>query len=119
LDHRGRSNADIITVMTDSEITDNTALHRFELQIRGETAFLLYERTPSAVRLIHTEVPGALREKGVGSRLVAGVLNLVEQNGLKVIPLCPFVIEYLKRHPERLDIVDEKYKSIVQAEGSR
>jgi uncharacterized protein len=102
--------------MTDSEITDNTSLHRFELHERGETAFLLYERTPGAVRLIHTEVPGALRGKGVGSRLVAGVLNLVEQNGFKVIPVCPFVIEYLKRHLECLDIVDEKYRSIVQSD---
>lgn len=102
--------------MTDSEITDNLPLHRFELHERGETAFLLYERTPGAVRLIHTEVPQALRGKGVGSRLVAGVINLIQQNGFKAIPLCPFVIEYLKRHPERLDIVDEKYGSIVQAD---
>ena len=100
--------------MTCSEVTDNTSLRRFELHEQGETAFLLYERAHDTLRLIHTEVPHALRGKGVGSRLVAGVFHLAEQNGLKVTPLCPFVIEYLKRHPEHLGSIDEHYRHLVQ-----
>jgi predicted GNAT family acetyltransferase len=100
--------------MTDSEITDNAALHRFELHERGETAFLLYERTPTTLRLIHTEVPDALRGKGVGSSLVSGVLRSAEQNGFKIIPLCPFVIEFLKSHSQFLGTVDEHYRNLVQ-----
>jgi predicted GNAT family acetyltransferase len=100
--------------MVDSEITDNVALHRFELPEQGDTAFLLYERTPTALRLIHTEVPDALRGKGVGSKLVSGVIDLAEQNGLKIIPLCPFVIEFLKAHPQFLATVDDHYRYLVQ-----
>ena len=100
--------------MADSELTDNVALHRFELHERGETAFLLYERTPTALRLIHTEVPDAVRGQGVGSRLVSGVLHLAEQSGLKIIPLCPFVIEFLKAHSQFLATVDDRYRYLVQ-----
>jgi len=90
------------SLLSNAEIIDNVALHRFELHELGETAFLVYERMPPALRLIHTEVPVALRGKGIGSRLVAGVIKFAKQNGLKVVPLCPFVIEFLKGHPEHL-----------------
>ena len=56
--------------MGDLAITDNIALHRFELHENGETAFLLYTRTKDAIRLIHTEVPETHRGKGMGSKLV-------------------------------------------------
>jgi len=96
--------------MPPTEVTDNPALHRFELLVDGVTAFVLYKRTEGLIQLIHTEVPAALRGKGAGSKLVAGVLQFVEKNGLKVVPLCPFVVDYLKRHPQYLDTVDEKHK---------
>jgi len=99
--------------MPHPEVTDNPALHRFELQVDGATAFVLYQRTEGPIRLIHTEVPAALRGKGVASRLTAGVLQFVQKNGLEVVPLCPFVLDYLKRHLQYLDAVDEKHKYLV------
>lgn len=100
--------------MPSADVVENPTLHRFELQEDGQIAFLIYERMADSVRLIHTEVPLALRGKGVGSKLVAGVIHWAEHNKQKVIPLCPFVIDYLRRHPENLEIVDEKYRSSVQ-----
>jgi hypothetical protein len=49
--------------MPEAKILDNAGLHRFELQQDGETAFLLYSKTGGSIRLIHTEVPQALRGK--------------------------------------------------------
>src|SRR5579885_2795838 len=103
--------------MPQSEILENSALHRFELHEAGETAFLSYEKSSGSYRLIHTEVPSALRGKGVGTKLVQGVLQLIEQKKLKVIPQCPFVIDQLKAHPQYLGAVDEKYKYLVQSKG--
>lgn len=100
--------------MSTQEIVDNPALRRFELVEDGHTAFLIYERLGDSIRLVHTEVPSALRGKGVGSKLVAATLRWAEQNNLRVIPLCPFVIEYLKAHTEHLQIVDEKYRNVVR-----
>jgi uncharacterized protein len=99
--------------MAETQITDNTALHHFELKQDGETAFILYSRSKNSLRLLHTDVPEALQGKGIGSKLVRGVVEFAENNHLSVIPACPFVAEYLKRHPEHLSVVDPEYKWMV------
>ena len=101
--------------MPEPEITDNTALHRFELETDGETAFVLYSKSQNSLRLVHTEVPDALRGKGVGSKLIAGVLRLARQSKLTVVPSCPFVAEYLSRHHEYLPIVEPEYRRRIQS----
>jgi predicted GNAT family acetyltransferase len=101
--------------MADTEILDNTALHRFELRDGSETAFVLYSKNENSLRLIHTEVPDALRGKGIGSKLLSGVLQLAERDKLSVIPACPFVGTYVKRHPEHMAIIDPQYKWMVQS----
>jgi uncharacterized protein len=93
-----------------SAVMDNVALHRFELRQDGETAFLLYQREGSSIELIHTEVPEGLQGKGVGSKLVGGALHLIREQKLTVVPLCPFVIDYLGRHHEYLDILAPQYR---------
>lgn len=95
--------------MPDAQIIDNTGLHRYELLENGETAFLLYSRAGNTIRLIHTEVPETLRGKGMGSRLVGAVLLLARDQKLTVIPLCPFVIEYLKNHSEFDSIIESEH----------
>jgi len=88
-----------------SEVIDNTAKNRFELEEDGETAFLLYKRQGSFINLVHTEVPQSLQGKGVGSKLASGALQLIRAQKLTAVPLCPFVVDYLKRHHEYLDVV--------------
>ena len=100
--------------MPEAKILDNAALHRFELQQDGETAFLLYTRTGDSIRLIHTEVPDSLRGKGVGSKLVGGVLRQAQQQKLSVVPSCPFVAEYLKRHPDLAALVEPQHRWMIE-----
>jgi hypothetical protein len=82
-----------------SNVTDNTAQSRFELKVDGETAVLLYERTPDALRLIHTEVPPAFRGRGFGEQLVKAALESGRAAGLRIVALCPYVRAYLRKHP--------------------
>src|SRR5205809_1030748 len=56
-------------------VSDNTGLQRFESTADGVTAFLKYERTHDTLRLIHTEVPDALRGRHVGDALVDAALD--------------------------------------------
>lgn len=100
--------------MPDPEVIDNAALHRFELHSDGHTAFLVYSKRASTLRLIHTEVPDALRGKGVGSKLVSGVLRLAQQNKFTIVPACPFVAQFLKRHSDYLSLVDPQFTWMVQ-----
>jgi uncharacterized protein len=100
--------------MAEATIVDNAVLHRFELQQNGETAFLLYSKTGGSIRLIHTEVPQALRGQGVGSKLVGGVLRQAQQRELSIIPSCPFVAEYLKGHPELASLVEAQHRWMIE-----
>jgi uncharacterized protein len=86
-------------------VRDNSAIHHFELDVDGHTAFVDYRKTPEAITLVHTEVPKELGGRGVGSTLVRGVLEAVRAQGLKLIVKCPFVKAYMEKHPEFNDLL--------------
>lgn len=48
--------------------------------------------------LSHTEVPKAMEGQGVGSKLAKAAFAYAKENELKVMPLCPFMASYLRRH---------------------
>lgn len=84
-----------------AEIKDNTDHKRFEYAKDGHISFIEYILTQrGTIYLTHTEVPKPLEGGGVGSELVKEVLKIVEQRHLKLVPLCPFVAAYIRRHPE-------------------
>ena len=90
-------------------VSENTERKRFETEVEGKIAFVEYIRAKDAVYLTHTEVPKGLEGKGVGSGLVKGVLKILDEEGAKIAPLCPFVAAYIKRHPEWKRILAPNY----------
>jgi len=73
---------------------------RFELEVDGHTAFIEFKQRDEKITLIHTESPPELEGRGAATALVEKTLNYIESNGYKMVPFCPFVLSYLKRHPE-------------------
>src|SRR3954453_13554533 len=90
-----------------TNVRDNKALSRFELDIDKGVAFASYRRTASAVIITHTETPRAMRGRGVASELVDGALQLIRVPGSKVVAGCGFVVDYLEKHPEFADLVGD------------
>lgn len=86
-------------------VRDNKALNRFEMDAGRETAVAYYALTPGVITFNHTEVPAALRGRGIASRLVRGALEAARAAHLKVVPRCSFVSAYLARHPEFTDLI--------------
>jgi uncharacterized protein len=80
-------------------IRDNRAESRFELTRDGQTAILVYDRTPKSLVLVHTEVPPALRGHHLGEALVKAGVEAARAEGLSIIATCPFAREYLRKHP--------------------
>ena len=82
-------------------VSDNNAAHRYELLLDGELVGKLFYRTnDDVVTLIHTEVASHMEGRGLGDQLVAGALDDIRDRGLQIVPLCPFVNAYIRRHPE-------------------
>lgn len=88
-----------------NDVRDNKVRNRFELDAEGHVAFSEYRRGAGVLTIMHTEVPKELNGKGIGSRLVRGLLDLVRAEGAKVKPLCPFVRGYIDKHPEYRDLL--------------
>ena len=90
----------------DVRVSDNPAELRYELLVDGEPAGLIrYRRLPDALALVHTEVEPRFEGRGLGARLVGEALADIRQRGLHVVPICPYVREYLERHPEDRDLI--------------
>ena len=79
-------------------VRDNPEESRLETEVNGQIATLTYERHPHAVVLVETDVPPALRGRGVANALAKWAIETAERDNLRVVAVCPFVQAYIKRH---------------------
>ena len=91
-------------------LVKNEKEHRFEIVVEGSIAFIDYKETHSQIALIHTEVPKEIGGKGVAAALVEKTMNYLEKHHNSVLPFCPYVFAYIKKHPEWKRIVDKSFK---------
>lgn len=92
----------------EAPFTDNKNLSRFELQVQDKSAFIDYSLEGQLVFLNHTEVPEELEGKGIAEALVEKTFRYLEENGLKVVPLCSYIQVFLKRHPEWNRLIEKE-----------
>ena len=88
-------------------VTDNRERNRFEaVDESGVVAGVAeYRRQGDTVVFTHTEVDDAFEGRGVGSALVRAALDQVREAGSPVVARCPFVAEYIDRHPEYQELL--------------
>ena len=95
--------------MNEPTFTDNAGLHRYEALGDGALAayaeYNLLGENDSIIMFTHTEVLPAHEGKGMGSRLARHVLDRARQDGRQVIPVCPFMAGYIRKHPEYIPLV--------------
>jgi len=90
----------------DAEVVDVPEKSRYELRLDGRLVGLAaYRRHEGRIAFTHTEVDESCQGCGFGSRLVAVALDDARRQGLRVLPLCPFVAHYVETHPEYQDLV--------------
>jgi uncharacterized protein len=61
---------------------------------------LEYQRTPTSLILVHTEVPPPVRGRRLATTLVQSAVNVAREEGLRVVAVCPFARAYLRKHRE-------------------
>lgn len=93
------------------EVIDNTEAHRFEVKLQGDVAFAEYRLKAGRIVLPHTVVPDAFEGKGIASALARHAFGYARDKGLKVVPTCPFMAGWVKKHPEAQDVVDPACKA--------
>ncbi|HEX9698585.1 MAG TPA: GNAT family N-acetyltransferase [Acidobacteriota bacterium] len=88
--------------MIDGELTvrDNREAGRYELRVGEQVAFLDYRRAGGSVVLAYVETPVALRGRGLAGILTRHALEAARAEGLRVVPQCSYVRDYIRNHPE-------------------
>jgi predicted GNAT family acetyltransferase len=89
-------------------VVDNADGERYEIRVDDEPAgFLRYRLRPEQIELVHTEIDEEFEGRGLGSRLISFALDDARERGLVVLPICPFVNDYIRRHRQYVDLVPE------------
>ncbi len=88
-------------------IIDVPERERFEAHTdSGETAGVVtYQLSGAIVVYTHTEVDAAFEGLGVGSALARAVMEDARAKRRTVVPMCPFIAEWLTKHTEYDDMV--------------
>lgn len=96
------------------EVRNNEEAQRYEAEINREVAFIRYERRGNSIIFIHTEVPEALEGHGIAAKMAKAALDDARARHLAVIPLCPYVASYIRRHPDYADMVPAEYRARIK-----
>ncbi|MEW2385670.1 GNAT family N-acetyltransferase [Micromonospora sp. NPDC047707] len=88
-------------------VIDVPERERFEARDEtGVTAGLVtYQLTGTIIAYTHTEVAPEFEGRGVGSTLARAVMDDARAKRRTVVPICPFLSEWLGKHPGYDDIV--------------
>lgn len=89
------------------EVIHNAELHRYEIWLEGQkVGHADYSLMPGEIHFVHTEVDPAQQGKNLAAILMREALADVRATGAaKVVPLCSYVVLYMKRHPETQDLL--------------
>jgi len=86
-------------------IVNNEKEQQFQVMVEGEKAFLEYRMHDGVIVLMHTEVPAKLAGRGIASALATFAMDHARRYNLPVKVYCPFVVTWLQKHPEYMDMV--------------
>ena len=90
-----------------TEVVNDASMNRYELLVDGvSSGFTDYQLRDDTIVFTHTEIDPARRERGLGSELARGALNLVRaETELRVVATCPFMSAWIAGHPDYQDLL--------------
>jgi hypothetical protein len=90
------------------KVTHNAAESRFETLIDGRVSMLEYALDGDRIVMLHVGVSPEQRGQGLAGKLTETALQYAKENSLRVIPMCSYVVAYIRRHPEYLDLTKHR-----------
>ena len=94
-------------------VENNAAAQRYEAQIGEYRAIAAYRLAGNTITFTHTQVPKELEGHGIANKLAHAALEDARARQLTVVPLCPFIASYIRRHQEYVALVDPAHRERV------
>ncbi|MFJ9008542.1 GNAT family N-acetyltransferase [Streptomyces canus] len=92
-------------------VVDSPERSRFEIFDGEESAgFAEYHRFGGEIAFIHTEIDPRFEGHGLGGALARAALDSAREQGLAVLPFCPFIRRWIVKHPEYADLVPQNQR---------
>jgi uncharacterized protein len=94
-----------------TEISKDGARDRYELRLDDSVVGEVdYMRDGDRIAITHTGVRPSHRGQGLAGELVEFVLRDLRDSGLKVLPYCSYVSDFIARRPEYLELVPSEQR---------
>ncbi|WP_449279051.1 GNAT family N-acetyltransferase [Leucobacter sp. GX24907] len=95
------------------EVAHDPERQQYTISVDGvQAGFASYRRLPdrpdssgSTLDFEHTVVDPSFEGRGLGSALIAGAVDDVRSRGDRIVPTCPFVAVWFRKHPEFGDVL--------------
>lgn len=82
----------------DPDVVHRPEQSRFEADVEGDTAFLVYERAGQTAVMTHTVVPRQLEGRGIAAHLTRAAVDWARSEGLGIDPQCSYVRSWLQKN---------------------
>ena len=101
--------------MNNTALTNDESAGRYRLMRDGaEVGYVEYDRVGDHSILIkHTEVAREHEGQGLGALLVRDVLDDVRRQGKTAIPICPYALNYIRKHRDYIDVIHADMRSTI------
>ena len=87
------------------DMTEHKGRFYYEVE-RVKKAEMTYSKAGADKIIIdHTEVDESLQGQGVGYKLVDAAVNYAREQGVKILPLCPFAAAVFKKREAYQDVL--------------
>lgn len=84
----------------------NADKQRYEIHVDGTFAgFTQTVEDGEVVTMPHTKVFDEFEGQGLAGQLVTGALDDIRARGLKIVAECPYVAQFVVKHPEYADLL--------------
>jgi predicted GNAT family acetyltransferase len=96
----------------DTTVLEVPEQHRYVISVSGEQVGVMeYQRDGASLALLHAETDPAHSGQGLAGELTRVVLDEARERGDAVLPFCPYVAAWIRKHPEYTDLVPLNQRS--------
>jgi predicted GNAT family acetyltransferase len=87
-------------------VSHNVEKQRYEIHVDGTFAGLTQAlEDGEVVTMPHTKIFDEFEGQGLASQLVTGALDDIRSRGKKIVAECPYVAQFVVKHPEYADLL--------------
>lgn len=100
-------------------LRDDPDNDRYVGEIDGVVIASCFYRVRGSVWVFtHTEVDHMHSGQGIGTAVARFALDDVRRRGGTLVPICPFVAAFIRRHPEYEDLIDHEVWDRIRASSA-